>query len=364
MRVAIVGGGTGGHISPAIAVAEALEETVPGVAISFISTPRPVDARMYEGYGDAVHILDPPRIDRGLRDLLPLPFRAVRTYRNARKLLRELEPSVLFATGGYPSFFPVIAARRMGIPSAIHESNSIPGRTSRMTARRVDLVMTGFKSASSRFRGEVIHTGNPVRQSLVRHARSEARARLGIPEEGPAVLFLGGSQGARALNDLALQVPDGVSLILQCGTRDLERVRRNASELGIRRDRAMIVDFTDDPALLYSAVDLAVARSGAMTVAELAWFRVPAVYIPYPFATEDHQRWNAMEMVEGGGALMMDQEGLEPEALWKSVRTLLSSDVKLQGMRDSLSGMMPENPAVTIAGILAGMAGRGRNDGP
>lgn len=363
MRVTIVGGGTGGHISPAIAVAEALEGTVPGVELSFIATPRPVDARMYKRFGDAVHILDTPRIDRGLRDLLPLPFRAAMAYRNARKLLRELDPSVLFATGGYSSFFPVVVARRLGIPSAIHESNSIPGRTSRLTARRADLVMTGFESASSRFRGEVVNTGNPVRPSLVRHPRREARARLGIPIEGTAVLFLGGSQGARALNDLALNVPDGVSLILQCGSRDLERVRRRAEEMGLREDRALIFDFTDDPALLYSAADLAVARSGAMTVAELAWFRVPAVYVPYPFAADDHQRWNAMEMVEGGGALMLDQEGLEPEELWKRIEALLSSDEELSGMRDSLSGMMPENPAVTIAGILAGMAGRGDDDG-
>jgi len=117
MRVAIAGGGTGGHISPAIAVAEAILEKFPDTQIDFIATPRPVDRRMYSKYGDAVHILNPPRIDRGIADIALLPFRAIREYFRARKLLRDLGSSVLFATGGYPCFFPVAAARSIGIPS-------------------------------------------------------------------------------------------------------------------------------------------------------------------------------------------------------------------------------------------------------
>ncbi|MCD4701508.1 MAG: glycosyltransferase, partial [Candidatus Aegiribacteria sp.] len=142
MRVAIAGGGTGGHISPAIAVAEAIWERHPDTSIDFIATPRPVDRRMYHKFGDTVHILNPPRIDRGILDIALLPFRAVREFFRARKLLRRLGSSVLFATGGYPSFFPVVAAHSLGIPSVIHESHSIPGRANRLASRFSDIVLT------------------------------------------------------------------------------------------------------------------------------------------------------------------------------------------------------------------------------
>lgn len=358
MRLTIAGGGTGGHISPAIAVAEAFREMRPGTDITFISTPRPVDSRMYAPYGDAVHVMRPPRIDRGLTDITLFPFRAVREYAAARRLLRRIGPDVLFATGGYPSFFPILAARGLGIPSAIHESNSVPGRANRVASRFADLVMTGFRSADARFGGKTIHTGNPVRSSMKRYEKSRAREQLGIPAKVPVVLFLGGSQGARALNDMALEVPEGVHLLLQCGSGDLERVHGLSS--GIRRMK--VFDFIDDPALLYSAADVAVARSGAMTVAELTWFRLPSVYVPYPFAADDHQRWNAHEIVQGGGALMMEQASTTGKELWEQVSLLLDNPDRLEGMRERLKTMMEENPAFIIAGKLAEMASRGSGE--
>ncbi|MBN2609740.1 MAG: UDP-N-acetylglucosamine--N-acetylmuramyl-(pentapeptide) pyrophosphoryl-undecaprenol N-acetylglucosamine transferase [Candidatus Fermentibacteraceae bacterium] len=358
MRLTIAGGGTGGHISPAIAVGEAVRELNPGAEISYVATPRPVDRRMYADLGDAVHVLDPPRVDRGLTDMVLLPCRAVREYARARKLLRNIGTTVLFATGGYPSIFPLLAARRMGIPTAIHESNSIPGRANRMAARFADVVMTGFPSASGRFRSETILTGNPVRPSMKRYDRSVARRELGLPGNARVVLFLGGSQGARALNDLALKVPDGIHLLLQCGSRDLDRVMG----LYAGDPRMKIFDFMDDPALLYSAADLAVARSGAMTVAELAWFRLPAVYVPYPFAADDHQRWNAEEVASKGGAIVMEQDSISAEALWTGVTGLFRDREALDRMGSDLAAFMPVNPAVLIARAVMELAeGRGRN---
>lgn len=352
MRLTIAGGGTGGHISPAIAVAEAFREMRPGADITFIATPRPVDSRMYAPYGDAVHVMRPPRVDRGLTDTVLFPFRAVREYAAARTLLRRIGTDVLFATGGYPSFFPVLAARGLGIPSAIHESNSVPGRANRVASRFADLVMTGFRSADARFGGKTIHTGNPVRCSMNRYEKSRARERLDLPVKGPVVLFLGGSQGARALNDMALQVPEGMNLLLQCGSGDLERVR----DLSSGKPRMKVFDFIDDPALLYSASDVAVARAGAMTVAELTWFRLPSVYVPYPFAADDHQRWNADEIVRGGGALMAEQGSTTGSGLWEKLSLLLADPGRLEGMRERLKTMMEENPAFIIAGKLDEMA--------
>lgn len=348
MKIAISGGGTGGHISPAIAVAEAIWERYPDTVIDFIATPRPVDRRMYQQFGDTVHILNPPRIDRGILDVVLLPLRAVREFFRTRKLLRRLGSSVLFATGGYPSFFPVIAARSLGIPSIIHESNSIPGRANRLASRFSDKVLTGFTSAASGFRRSAFYSGNPVRQSLQKYERDYAKEKLNIPGGVPVVLFLGGSQGAKAINDTALGAPKNVYVLLQCGSRDRERIVEESSDLKMIR----VIDFADDPALLYSAADLAVARSGAMTVAELTWFRIPAVYIPYPFAADDHQKWNALEITDRGGALLSIQDSIDTAALWDIIIGLLEDKGMIQSMKTALKEIMPVNPADTIAEIV------------
>lgn len=355
MRIAIAGGGTGGHISPAIAVAEAIWEKNPNTGIDFIATPRPVDRRMYSKFGDTVHVLNPPRIDRGISDVAMLPFRAVREFLRARKLLRKLEVSTLFATGGYPCFFPVVAARSLGIHSIIHESNSIPGRANRLASRFADKVLTGFHSAASGFKKASVYTGNPVRLSLRRYDREFARAKLNIPDGVPVVLFLGGSQGARAINDTALKAPEGIQVLLQCGSRDKERINRESSNL----QRIQVIDFTNDPALLYSAADIAVARSGAMTVAELTWFRIPAVYIPYPFAADNHQEWNAREIADKGGALVIIQDSTRADALWKTVINLLEDTDEIRRMKECLERTMADNPANIIADIVISTALKG-----
>ena len=352
MRIAIAGGGTGGHISPAIAVAEAIWEKNPNSVIDFIATPRPVDRRMYSEFGDAVHVLNPPRIDRGISDVAMLPFRAVREFLSARKLLHRLKASVLFATGGYPCFFPVVAARSLGIPSIIHESNSIPGRANRLASRFADKVLTGFHSAASGFRKAAVFTGNPVRLSLRRYDREFARDKLNIPDGVQVVLFLGGSQGARAINDIALKAPEEIHVLLQCGSRDKERIKRESYNL----KRIQVIDFTDDPALLYSAADIAVARSGAMTVAELTWFRIPAVYIPYPFAADDHQKWNAREIADKEGALVAFQDGINADDLWRTVIDLLEDTGEIRKMKECLEETMAENPAEIIAEIVISTA--------
>ncbi|MCK4671657.1 MAG: glycosyltransferase, partial [Candidatus Aegiribacteria sp.] len=241
---------------------------------------------------------------------------------------------------------PVVAARSLGIPSLIHESNSIPGRANRLAASFASRILIGFESASSRFKKKpVVLTGNPVRPTLERIEKREARNQLGIPAEGTVILFLGGSQGAKAINDIAMQVPEGVHSLLQCGSRDMERVILESRG----NNRITVVDFVDNPGLLYSAADIAVARSGAMTTAELSWFRIPSIYIPYPFAADNHQKWNAASIVQKGGAIEIDQDGLEPEVLWEMIIGLLENTSEIDKMKIALAEMMPVNPATVIA---------------
>jgi len=351
VRIAIAGGGTGGHISPAIAVAESISAEEPSAVIDFLGTPRPVDARMYSRFGSHFHVLHPPRMDRGSGGALLLPFRAVASFREARSLLRRLGSDALFATGGYPSFFPVLAARTLGIPAIIHESNSVPGKANRMSARFATEILTGFHTAGAAFHRPVTFTGNPVRPSLTRMDRGVAKTRLGLPEEAGTVLFLGGSQGALALNGMVPQTPPGMSVILQCGAGDLENMRASCGAMpGVQ-----IVGFMDDPSVLYSAADLAVARAGAMTIAELAWYRLPSVLVPYPSAAGDHQRINATEASSAGGAVLLSQDRMEGE-LWPLVTALLEDRNGLAAMSERLAEGMPGNPAAAIAARVIGLA--------
>ncbi|MGM0627166.1 MAG: UDP-N-acetylglucosamine--N-acetylmuramyl-(pentapeptide) pyrophosphoryl-undecaprenol N-acetylglucosamine transferase [Candidatus Fermentibacterota bacterium] len=353
IRAFFAAGGTGGHISPALAVASAMEE-LGDVDARFIATCRTVDRRMYAPLGERVYYIDSPRIDRGGPRSLLLPFRALSTLRLVRGILRAGAADVLLGTGGYSSFYAMVAARTLGIPAVLHESNTVAGRSNRLASRFADLTLTGFGAGRAGLSGTVERAGNPVRPSLSRMNPLEARRTLGIPMDRPAVLFLGGSQGARALNDLALRAPEEVFVILQCGETDLLRVRKEAGERrGIR-----VVAFADDPSALYSAADLAVARAGAMTTAELCWFRLPSVLVPYPYAAGDHQRGNAGELESAGGAVMLDQD-VAGKSLWPLVESLLEEPERRRGMSTALAGLMPENPAYAIARRLLETAGEG-----
>jgi UDP-N-acetylglucosamine--N-acetylmuramyl-(pentapeptide) pyrophosphoryl-undecaprenol N-acetylglucosamine transferase len=348
-------GGTGGHISPALAVASALEE-ITEVESRFIATCRPVDRRMYSHLGERVYYMDSPRLDGGgLPGKLLLPLRALSVLRTARRILREEGADVLLGTGGYSSFYSVAAARSLGVRSLLHESNTFAGRSNRLASRFADLTLTGFPSAGDGLCGPVEWAGNPVRPSLSRMNPLEARRSLGIPIDRQVVLFLGGSQGASALNDLALHAPSEVFVVLQCGERDLLRARKLASG----RSDLLLLPFVDDPSPLYSAADLAIARAGAMTTAELCWFRLPSVLVPYPYAAGGHQRLNALELTDAGAARLVPQEEAG-SLLWGTAEDLLEDADARSGMSRALAELMPENPAYRIARRLLQAVEEGR----
>lgn len=357
-RIIISGGGTGGHISPALAVSESLRKLEPKIDIVYFSTPRPVDRRMYSAYGSSVKVLDPPRIDGGMINKLKFLFRFPSAFISTCGLLKELDPDLLFVTGGYSSFFPVLCAAFLRIPIVIHESNSIPGKSTRVLSKMSNCTMIGFESTARKLGGKTIHTGNPVRPSIKLPDRIEARRILDIPAESATVLFLGGSQGARAINDIALCAPGDISVILQCGERDSKRIVKASAE----KKNIKVISFSDKPETLYSAADIIVARAGAMTIAEVSWFRIPAIYIPYPFAADDHQYFNAEEITNAGGSLLIRQEKAAPDEIWSMIRGLLENTKATDAMRMSLAKLMPTNPAGAIARYLLDMTNRNRGN--
>ncbi|OPX31152.1 MAG: hypothetical protein B1H09_03610 [Gemmatimonadaceae bacterium 4484_173] len=340
----IAGGGTGGHITPAIAVGQAASEYF---RVSYVCTPRPVDTLMYAGI-ENVSVMDPPRVDKGRRMLLP--FTATKSFFSARSLLKSTGVDAVLGTGGYSSFFAVAAARSLGIPAALFDSNAVPGKSNRIASRFCKMAFTGLPGGEKGLHCEVFYTGTPVSDKLKRVP--DAVKTLGIPENSSVILFLGGSQGASAINDLALETAtEDVFVLLQAGERDYSRVMKKAGHLtGIKID-----SFVHDLSVWYSAADLVVARAGGQTIAELAHFGLPAMLVPYPFAAEDHQTANAEAVAGKGAALSVEQQSAKSSGFVQTAVNLAADKDRLQKMSQAMSSVFPSDPALSIVSHLREM---------
>lgn len=346
-RILVAGGGTGGHIAPALAVGRRISSEA-WANVFYARTERPVDAVMYAVEGDMVHTLRSPRIDSGARLLLPVTGTAA--VIRAARLLRRLGINAVLGTGGYASFYAVAAARIMGLPGAVLDTNAIPGRSNRWVSHFCDMAFAAFPGQESMFHCPVKAVGIPLQPGV---SRPGARERLGISPGEKVVLFLGGSQGARALNDLAAGCPQGIRVLLQCGERDEERVSRLLQD----RSGFITAGFVNDLSDWYSSADLAVARAGAQTLAELSAFGVPSVFVPYPHAADDHQAANAMVAVNAGAARMVRQGSLDASEFWALLVALLNDTVALSRMAGSMKGLLPADAAERVSSEMRRLCG-------
>jgi UDP-N-acetylglucosamine--N-acetylmuramyl-(pentapeptide) pyrophosphoryl-undecaprenol N-acetylglucosamine transferase len=335
----IAGGGTGGHIAPALAVGRRAGKSFD---VSYACTPRPVDSTMYGSTSRPVHVMNPPRMDRGMK--LLLPFTAVRSLLRASRLLRRNRIDAVLGTGGYSSFFAVAAAGLSGKPAAILETNAVSGRSNRFASRFCRVAFTGFSDGARGLRCPVRHTGTPVSDRFVLHDSNDAKRALRLPPDKPVILFLGGSQGAGAINDLACGMPEGFTVLLQCGERDMDRM----TGMALARKNLTVEPFVEDLSLWYSAAELAVARAGGQTIAELSVFGLPAVLVPFPFAADDHQTANAAVAERAGAAFLRQQEGFSPGELSGMLLRLISNREELDRMGKAARDLFPSDPAGAI----------------
>ncbi len=348
MKLIVSGGGTGGHFFPALEVIKQAEGR--GVETLFVGTSRGIE-RSYEGEIPGERIL-----------LDTYPFRGVPLKERVRSVggvLRGVSllkarvggefRSLIF--GGYPSV-PVGLFTLMRRKSLyIHEQNSVPSMTNRSLSLFARKIFITFEYTRNYFRGGyVVRTGLPVRGELQRQRpdRDSARKALGVGSADTVILFMGGSQGARFLNDLAVEFArrTGYTTLLLSGERDYSRVKESAEGI----PNLKVFPFRKDMALVYSAVDTAVCRAGAGTVSELSLFRIPALFIPYPYAAGDHQFYNAKEIEELGGGLVLRQESATPERVSARVEEILGN---LESMGRAIGRFaVPDASAVILEEIL------------
>ncbi len=354
------GGGTGGHLYPAIALAEELRQQVPEAEVVFVGTPRGLEATVLPRLGWPVQMITVRGMRRKLAPAnLVVPFRAVLSVLQSMALVRRLRPQVVVGTGGYVSGPVVVAAWLLRVPCLIQEQNVRPGVTTLLLARIAQQVHVSYEESLAFFRrrDKVVVSGNPVRRKPPELSPAEARRRLGLVAERQTLLVFGGSQGARRINEAmlgalpALMMRPGLQLIWGTGQADYERVAAAACHFG---ERLLVRAYIDDMYTAYRASDLVVCRAGAVTLAELALFGLPALLIPYPFAAAHHQEWNARALAQRGAARVLLDEETTAERLVVELTPLLEDQEGLKRMGMRMAELArPEAAARIVAAILA-----------
>ena len=337
--VLIAGGGTGGHLMPALAIAEALRGRHPDWRIVLAGATRGVEARLLPERTFPFHLLPfEPIYRREWWKNLKWPWLAVRLIRLVRRLLDQERPDLVLGTGGYASGPIVWAAARRGIPTAMLEQDAFPGLVTRWLASRVREVYLGAPEAEAVLRPgprtRIAFTGSPIVPPSFER-RTTARTTLGIEPGRPVVVVMGGSQGSRAINHLIGEWvdhrrPDHLTLLWATGKATFGAFRHfhNPPDL-------QVVDFLDPVADAYAVADLVVCRAGMMTIAELAAWRLPSVLIPLPTAAADHQTKNATAMAAAGAAVMLPQEGLDAATLGRTITDLLADRARLSRLAEA-----------------------------
>lgn len=334
MKLLLTGGGTAGHVTPALAIAETFRRNAPGAEILFVGTPSGMERRLAEEAGLPYYSIQAMGLRRSItpRNLYAL-YLAIRSPYTAKRLLKEVRPDLVIGTGGYVSWPTLSAAASLGIPTALHESNALPGLTVRRLAGRVDLLLLNFAEAKERLpkAKRVLHVGNPLRGSFSALSRSEARSRLGIPGTASVLLSFGGSLGAEAINRAILDLwedlgihTDSLFHIHGTGRRYFDSFREEARlRFGELPPRLQYREYLNDMGTLMAAADLIVCRAGAMTLSEIARMGRASILIPSPHVAENHQERNAEALAALGAAELIPERSLTRTAFVTAVRRIL-----------------------------------------
>ncbi|UCF30115.1 MAG: undecaprenyldiphospho-muramoylpentapeptide beta-N-acetylglucosaminyltransferase [bacterium] len=336
MRLVIAGGATGGHLFPGIALAEAMRERDRDAKITFMGADRGIETTIIPALGyDLITFPIGGIAGVGMARSLSRAATMILAVSRAVAMLRRLTPDLVVGVGGYASVPGVLAAAVWRIPRCILEQNVIPGKANRFLARFVPRIYLGFPTDRSVFPQEkTTVTGNPIRSQAL-----TGEARVKAPGGGITLLILGGSQGASQLNDLALKtVPGlmrriaGLKVIHQTGPAHEASVKQHYEREGVDVE---VVPFIGNMGAYYARADLVLSRSGAMSVSELAASGLPAIFIPYPHATERHQRANGRWLESQGGAILMEAEEVTPEMLRDLIEHLLAAPNALSRMAEA-----------------------------
>jgi len=355
MKVIFTCGGTAGHVNPALALAGLIKERHSEAEILFVGANRGMERKLVEKAGYPFKAIEMTGFRRSfsgsaIKHNLGSVKNCLLSARAANKILREFRPNLVVGTGGYASFPMVRAAAKAGIPTAVHESNAIPGLTTKMLERYADVIMVGFEDCRKNYRHSerVQVTGTPVRGDFFELTRAQAKARLGVNDGKPLVLSFWGSLGASGMNR---QMADFIALeskkeafhhVHGAGVSGYPLVRSLLQDKDIDPDTMPMVEVREyiyDMAVLMRAADLVVSRAGASTISELTALGVAAVIVPSPYVANNHQEKNALVLADHGAAVMLKETECSGEILLREVERILADEALRTKMEENMAAL-------------------------
>jgi UDP-N-acetylglucosamine--N-acetylmuramyl-(pentapeptide) pyrophosphoryl-undecaprenol N-acetylglucosamine transferase len=356
MKIAIACGGTGGHLFPGVAVAEILKGR--GHEVLLVISEKPIDATAVRGRTEfqieKIPAIGMPRLLS--TQILGFGWKFLQGFRACQNLYRSFEPDAVLGMGGFTSTAPILAGKMRKVPTFIHESNAIPGKANKLNARLCTKVLLGFEECRKHFPGAAVEVcGTPIRSDLRRSIdRDDVLKKLRLKRSLKTVLVMGGSQGAHGVNEVVVaSLPRFTAAPIQfihlTGKEDEDYVFERYQKEGIP---AFVGAFYHRMEEAYSVADLAIARSGAASLTELAHFGLPAILIPYPHAADNHQFFNAEIFARAGGAELLEQSKADGTTLGSLIDRLLSDPKKLSRMSAQMRGLASDDAALHIAAVL------------
>lgn len=369
MKILFTCGGTAGHINPALGVAGRIREILPETEILFVGSEGNMETELVPREGFP---LETVRISGFRRSLKPKMLvenvktacRVVTSQIKARRILKSFSPDVAVGTGGYVCYPVLKAAADMGIPTVVHESNAVPGLTTRLLEKSVDRIMVGFEDSRKKYRNpdKVEVTGTPVRSGFRDADRAAARRELGFAEDEPIVLAAFGSLGAEHMNGIMEQfirrmgpAPE-FRLIYATGKRYYDHVKRRLAAEGLTAGRIDLREYVYDMPKVMAAADVIICRAGASTMSELTYLGKPAVIVPSPNVVNNHQEKNARVLAEAGAASMFLEGQFEAEELYREVTGLLTDSERAARMHQASRAIGSQDATDRIVSVVLGLA--------
>lgn len=377
MKIVFTCGGTAGHVNPALALAGLIKERKPDSEILFVGARRGIEKQLIESAGWPFRTVE---ISSFHRSLTPKELRhnlislrnLLRSPGEAKALLREFPASLVVGTGGYASYPMIRAAASLGIPAAVHESNAIPGLTTRLLEKHADLIMVGFEECRKNYRHpeKVLVTGTPVRGDFFRLTKKEAKAQLGMDDGRPLIVSFWGSLGAREMNRqmaefLALEARSGIPFhhVHGAGKVGCIHMAEYLKDADIDLDRAPgleVREYIQDMGVMMRAADLVICRAGASTISELTALGVPAIIVPSPNVTHNHQESNARVLANSGGAEMILEKDSSGRLLYDTARRILEDPDRRKRMSSAMSSLGTIDASEKIYAAVMDLRSRGR----
>ena len=371
MKVLFACGGTAGHINPAIAVAQRLQALDPKTEVLFVGTPDRMESELVPRAGYAFESVKVSSFSRslsasGLKHNLTAAKEALTATHAAKKIVRAFQPDIAVGTGGYVCYPVLKAAAQLNVPTLVHESNAVPGLTTKMLLPDVDRILVGFEESRQHYGdpSRVFVTGTPVRTGFSDCTKDEAKRRLGLPVDQKLVVSLWGSLGARIMNEkitdmiaLAGENP-GFRLIHSAGKSGYDTVAKKLQEtcaFDLPASGYDVRPYIYDMPLVMAAADLVLCRAGASTLAELTYLGKPAILVPSPYVTNNHQEKNARVLEHAGGAKVLLEPDLTGDDLLSAIRALLADPAALERMAGNMKSCGVPDATERIADIVLEM---------